>query len=196
MISSSSSPPNSASERREFENRILATPEHATVKGMYIESFLRTFDQRNLSRPSAQRYVTFKDYSLRDYMRMLLDACPVLYPGCSLREGLKRQGRLVYPTLLDSTVGKVIFAIAGRNWQMALPLASRGWEISLKPGSAQLFDVTAKSAVLALRDIYNFADTYQVGIMEGAMETFLIDGTVVPRPLKRVCDVDLVMNWK
>jgi uncharacterized protein (TIGR02265 family) len=196
MISTPASPPSSSSERREFDGFILSTPEKATVKGMYIESFLRTFDQRNLARPSAQRYLTFKDYPLRDYMRMLLDACPVLYPGTSLREGLKRQGRLVYPTLLDSTVGRVIFAIAGRNWQMALPLASRGWEIRLKPGSAQLYDVTAHSAVLALRDIYNFADTYQVGIMEGAMETFLIEGTVVPRLQKRSCDVDLVMHWK
>jgi uncharacterized protein (TIGR02265 family) len=196
MVLISSSPPHGSTERLEFENFILSTPEKATVKGMYVESFLRTFDQRNLPRPSTQRYVTFKDYPLRDYMRMLLDACPVLYPGCSLREGLKRQGRLVYPTLLDSTVGRVIFAIAGRNWQMALPLASRGWEISLKPGSAHLFDVTPKSAVLALRDIYNFADTYQVGIMEGAMETFLIEGTVVPRLQKRACDVDLVMQWK
>lgn len=189
-----SGPP--SSDPREFESRIQTTPANATVKGMYIESFLRTFDQRNLPRPSHKRYVTFKDYSLRDYMRMLLDACPVLYPECSIREALKRQGRLVYPTLLDSTVGKVIFAIAGRNWQMALPLASRGWEISLNPGSAKLLDVTPTSAVLALRDVYNFADSYQVGIMEGAMETFLVEGTVVPRPQTRVCDVDLMMKWK
>jgi len=191
-----SSPGSSPAECREFESAILSAPEKATVKGMYIESFLRTFDQRNLPRPSTQRFITFKDYPLRDYMRMLLDACPVLYPECNLREGLKRQGRLVYPTLLDSTVGRVIFAIAGRNWQMALPLASRGWEISLNPGSAQLLDVTPKSAVIALRDIYNFADTYQVGVMEGAMETFLVEGTVEPRLRKRSCDVDLVMHWK
>jgi len=190
----------SASDRknefREFEMRIGATPEHATVKGMYIQAFLSTLDQRGLPRPNKQRYIVFKDYPLRDYMRMLLDACPELYPECSIREALKLQGRLVYPTLVSSTVGKVIFAIAGSDWNAALPLASRGWEISLKPGSATLLERTETSAVLALRDVYNFADCFQAGIMEGAMELFLVEGTVVPQPKRRVCDVDLVMHWR
>lgn len=190
------SAPARKSEIREFESRIDATPEHATVKGMYIQSFLRTLERKGLPHPNNQRYIVFKDYPLREYMRLLLDACPLLYPDHSIREALKRQGRLVYPTLVSSTVGKVIFAMAGSDWNAALPLASRGWEISLKPGSAKLLERTETSAILALRDVYNFADSFQVGIMEGAMELFLIDGTVVPRPVRRICDVDLVMNWR
>lgn len=181
---------------RYFESRIEATPQHAKVKGMYINTFLRCLDQHGIPHPEARRYLTFKDYPLREYMRMLLEACPKLYPECSVREALTRQGRLLYPTLIGSTVGKVIFAIAGRSWDAALPLASRGYEVSLTPGSATLIEQTPTSAVLALRDVYNFADSLQVGVMEGAMETFRIEGTVTPRPKARACDVDLVMEWE
>ena len=180
---------------REFKQRISETPAHATVKGMYIDSFLQTLEQKRIPRPTSDRFVSFKDYPLQRYMTMLLEACPTLYPHCSIREGLKRQGRLVYPTLASSTVGKIMFAIAGRSWQAALPLASRAWEISLNPGSATLSEVTKNSAILSLRDVYHFADCFQVGIMEGAMETFLVTGTVTPRPMGRLCDVDLLLQW-
>jgi uncharacterized protein (TIGR02265 family) len=183
-------------EQRDVAARIEATPETAKVKGMYVDSFLRVLDQFGVPRPTTQRYIAFKDYPLRDFMRMLVEACPKLHPDYSLKEALRRQGRLVYPTLISSTVGKVVFAIAGRSWEAALPLASRGYEISLNPGSATLEDVTPTSAVLALRDVYNFADSFQLGVMEGAMEVFHIDGTVVARPKLRLCDVDLVMNWR
>lgn len=182
-------------ERRELEAQISATPPTATVKGMYIEAFLRTLNLHGLSRPTTARFVAFKDYPLRDFMRMLIDACPQLYPDCGLREALKLQGRLAYPTLTASTAGKVIFAIAGRSWESALQLASRAWEISLKPGSATLVEVRPHHAVLALRDIHNFADTFQVGVLEGAMEIYQIEGTVVAQPKGRPCDVDLLISW-
>jgi len=188
--------PVSDRERREIDSRIEATPTHAKVKGMYIDSFMRTLDQYGVPRPNTQRYFTFKDYPMREFMHLMVDACPKLHPDCSFKEALKRQGRLVYPTLMSSTVGKVIFAIAGRSWEAALPLASRGYEVSLNPGSATLLDLKPGSAVVALRDVYNFADSFQVGVMEGAMELFHIDGTVVPERKTRVCDVDLIMKWK
>jgi hypothetical protein len=49
---------------------------------------------------------------------------------------------------------------------------------------------------MCLRDVWNFADSYQVGVFEGAMECYLINGTVRPRPSPRICDIDLVMRWE
>jgi uncharacterized protein (TIGR02265 family) len=190
---------NSGLQSREFlrfSERVEATPANATVKGMYIDSFLQTLDRKGIPRPSTNRYVSFKDYPLRDYMSMLLAACSVLHPRERIAEALKRQGRLVYPTLASSTVGKVIFSVAGRSWTAALPLTARGYEISLKPGSAQAQEVTENSAIVSLRNVHNFAECFHVGVMEGAMELFRVNGTVAPRTLDRVCDVDLVLNWK
>jgi uncharacterized protein (TIGR02265 family) len=196
MLTHSQSPQSQSRELARFVERVEATPSHATVKGMYIDAFLQTLDRRGIPRPTTKRFVTFKDYSLRDYMSMLLEACPKLHPRESIAEALKRQGRLVYPTLVSSTVGKVIFSIAGRSWTAALPLAARGYEISLKPGSAQAHDVTESGALVSLRDVHNFAECFHVGVMEGAMEIFRVNGTVTPQKLDRACNVDLVLKWK
>lgn len=183
-------------EFAELGRCIDATPSHATVKGMYIESFLVSMERKGVVRPTDRRFVSFKDYPLREYQELLLEATATLYPTTPPRDGLKLLGRMAYPTLSESTVGRILFAIAGRDWKAALPLSRRAYEISLKPGRAELKDVTENSAIMCLRDVWNFADTYQVGAYEGAMECYLISGTVTPRPGSRICDVDLHMEWE
>jgi len=180
----------------ELKRFIQATPSRATVKGMYVESFLGSVVREGLARPTDRRFVSFKDYSLREFMDLLLRSTAELYPTRPPREGLRMLGRMAYPTLADSTVGKILFAIAGRDWKAALPLSRRAYEISLNPGKAELIDLTEKSAVMCLRDVWNFPDSYQVGIYEGAMECYLIHGTVTARPCSRLCDVDLLLTWQ
>jgi uncharacterized protein (TIGR02265 family) len=195
MATYSANPSSNSRELSRFVERVAATPPNSTVKGMYIDAFLQTLDRKGIGRPNNKRFMSFKDYPLTDYMSLLLEACPKLHPQESLAEALKLQGRLVYPTLVKSTIGKVIFSIAGRSWAAALPLAARGYEISLKPGSATVQEQSEKAALVALRDVHNFAECFHVGVMEGAMEIFRIDGTVSPQKRDRLCDVDLVIKW-
>jgi uncharacterized protein (TIGR02265 family) len=188
--------PSYQDEFAELRRCIEATPSDATVKGMYVDSFLQSIVRKGLERPTDRRFVSFKDYPLREFQELLLQTTAALYPTIAPREGLRLIGRLAYPTLAESTVGRILFAIAGRDWHAALPLARRAYEISLKPGRAELKDVTETSALMCLRDVWNFADSYQVGVFEGAMECYLINGTVRPRPSSRICDIDLVMRWE
>jgi uncharacterized protein (TIGR02265 family) len=180
----------------ELKRSIELTPASATVKGMYIDSFLKSLDRARIERPTNSRFLSFKDYPLRELMSLLLECTALAHPSLPPKEGLRMMGRLVYPTLAESTVGKILFSIAGRDWKAALPLASRAYKISLDPGQATLNGLTGTSAVVELRDIYNFADSYQAGVFEGAMECYQIEGTVSARPLARVCDVDLFLEWK
>lgn len=183
-------------EFEELRKCIAATPSHATVKGMYIDSFLQSIVRKGIARPTDRRFVSFKDYPLREFQELLLHTTAALYPSHAPREGLRLIGRMAYPTLAESTVGRILFAIAGRDWQAALPLSRRAYEISLKPGRAELRDVTETSATMCLRDVWNFADSYQVGVYEGAMECYLVNGTVEARRGSRICDVDLLMRWQ
>ncbi len=162
---------------------------------MFIDSFLKSLDRDRIPRPTDKRYITFKDYPLRELMEMLLSSTAEVYPHLPPKEGLTLLGRLVYPTLASTTVGKVMFSIAGRNFEDALPLSRKAYEISLKPGKAELLDRSPGKATLALRDVWNFADCYQVGVFQGAMESFQVEGTVRAKPLGRPCDVDLHLTW-
>lgn len=183
-------------EFQELSRSIEQTPASATVKGMFFESVLKGLDREGLERPTRKRYIAFKEYSLRELMETLLHSTTILHPTLAPKEGLRRLGRLVYPTLSDSTVGKVLFSIAGRDWKSALNLTGRAYKISLDPGEATVKEVTETSAIVSLRNIYNFPDSYQPGVFEGAMDSFSIQGTVTARPLARACDVDLILEWE
>jgi uncharacterized protein (TIGR02265 family) len=129
-------------------------------------------------------------------MRLMLDATRVLYPQASPREGMIALGRLAFPTLVSTTVGKVIFSVAGSSWVRALNLVTKAYEVSIKPGTASVQALTEASARIELREIWNFGDSYQVGVFEGAMKHFGVQGSVRPVRVGRRCDVDLIVQWK
>jgi uncharacterized protein (TIGR02265 family) len=183
-------------EKAEFEAWISETPPEATVKGMYVESILSMLKRRGAPRPADKRYLSFKDYPLHDLMRLMVDAVEALYPDISPRDGMIELGRQALPTLVGTTVGKVLFSIAGRSWLGALDLVPKAYELSLRPGTVSVEDLTETSARVALRGIWSFGDSYQVGVFEGAMEHFGVRGTVQATRVARRCDVDLTIRWK
>lgn len=181
---------------RDLEAWISETPEHATVKGMYADAVLQALKRSGSPLPDAQRYISFKDYPLKEFMRLALDASQTLYPQLSPAEGLTRLGHTAYSTLLGSTVGKVLFSVAVRSWEGALHLCPKAWEISLKPATVRLLELTPHSARLEMRDVWNFTTTYQVGIFEAAMQAYGLRGTVQPELQGKRCDVDLLLQWE
>ncbi len=174
---------------------IAETPPEATVKGMYLKSFLQSLDRDGHQRPTNDRFVTFKDYPLTLFMSLMLDAVATAWPHLPPREGLRRLGQIAYPTLAESTVGRVIFSVA-RSWSSALNLTGKAYEVSLNPSSVTIANMTQRSATVQMRDVWCFPDCYQVGVMEGAMTSYRIKGSVIAQPLDRKCDVNLLLKWQ
>lgn len=193
---SGSTEPESRTDRAELEAWISETPPEASVKGMYIETLLSMLKRRGAPRPNDKRYLAFKDYPLQELMRLMVDAVGVLYPDLSPCAGMIALGKQAFPTLTSTTIGKVIFSVAGQNWVSALNLVTRAYEVSIKPGTAAVKDLTETSARVELREIWNFGNSYQVGVFEGAMQHFGVRGTVRPVTVGRRCDVDLMMQWE
>jgi uncharacterized protein (TIGR02265 family) len=185
-----------ASDKAELEEWISETPLEATVKGMYVESFLSMLKRCGAARPTDKRYLSFKDYPLHEVMRFMVDAVDVLYPDISPRVVMTALGRLAFPTLASTTIGKVIFSVAGPSWVRALSLVTKAYEVSIKPGTAAVVALTETSARVELREIWNFGSSYQVGVFEGAMEHFGVRGSVRAVRVGRLCDVDLIMQWE
>jgi uncharacterized protein (TIGR02265 family) len=182
-------------ELAQFFQWIETTPQKNTVKGMYVQGLLDAIDSRGVTRPPRDKIQTFKDYSLREYMELLLDSALTLYPTSTVQVGLRRLGQLAIPTFTTSIVGRVIMGTVGRSWDLALKCVSRGYEVSLKPGKATVAEMTNTRALLQLRDVWNFGDTYQVGVVEGLMDWCGIDGKIVPKVISR-SSVDLEIEWQ
>jgi uncharacterized protein (TIGR02265 family) len=176
----------------DVEARIAETPLTATAKGMFFEQFARSARKSGLS--CEARYVPFRDYSLRDFMRLLVDHARKRFPDVPAREGLRRAGWEAYSALMNSVAGRVLFTFARGNVQAALRLAPQAYKYSLSDCSVTTRISTSEQMVLEFRNVWNFAECYQVGAIEGGCRAF----GAAPRIRTRVlspCNVDMLIRW-
>jgi uncharacterized protein (TIGR02265 family) len=187
--------PRFGDELQALRELIARVPKYATVKGMYIKGFLESLDREGITRPTQDRFIAFRDYPLTLFMSLLLGTTQEVWPDRSPRESLRAFGRFAFPTFASSMVGRVIFAVAGRDWKHALTLTDKAYSHSLNPATTRLVEVTGNSATLEFRDVWNFCDCYQLGVFEGAMAHYEVNGSVTLRAYPRPCDADLLLRW-
>jgi len=174
----------------------MLVPASSTVKGMFINTFLETLDAVHCPRPTRDRFFAFRDYPLTRFMAMMLDTVPLAWPSDAPSQGLRRLGQTAFHALASSMAGRVLFAVAGSDWHTLLSLAGRAYELSLSHARVAVHEVGEHEAVVELRQVWNFADSYQVGVMEAALEAYGKQGVVRVEKLGRCCDVNLHLAWE
>ncbi|MEI8256647.1 MAG: hypothetical protein WCJ30_13315, partial [Deltaproteobacteria bacterium] len=91
--------------------------------------------------------------------------------------------------------GKVMFSVAGSNLMRALPLYPKLWSVISNHGTAAVREITPGRAVVGLRNVWDFLDSFQLGSLEGGMAFFGVTADVKVA-LRGVCDADFVITWK
>lgn len=178
-----------------FLSWIEKTPSTHTVRGMYVGGVVQAIQSMGFAPHSDERIQAFKEYPLQGYMELLLDSAVSLYPELTVHDGLRKLGGLAIPTFAKSIAGSVIMATVGRNWDIALTCVSRGYEVSLRPGKCIVTENANGRAIVQLRNVWNFSDSYQVGVMEGLMEWCKLEGRVTAMRTT-MCDADLTIEWE
>ena len=148
---------------------VSSVPPHAMVKGMFINSVLEHAREHGVSVPGRGPYRSFKDYPLREALEIQLEVVERLYADRPVREGLRDLGRLAYPTLAHSMIGRVVFGPLGDNLPALFKIAAKGYALSQTVGRAEVLEVHHDSAVVRLTEMYDFPDCYQVGVFEGVL---------------------------
>ncbi len=172
--------------------RLKQMPPDANAKGMFLWSVAETMAQ--WSGKKAPNYIRFKDYPIREFVELAVETVRVAFPRVPLKEGLRRLGQQVYPMFKATLVGGTIFGIAARDWPSTLALIPRAYPISIQPGTADLIEVGERQAIIQLRQVWSFPDSYQVGVFEGTMHALGVNGTVKLRNVS-LCDADLLLSW-
>jgi uncharacterized protein (TIGR02265 family) len=176
----------------DLEARIASTPTAATAKGMFFEQLAAS--ARSLGVDCEPRYVAFRGYPLRDFMRLLASCAQARFPALPPREAFRQLGREAFSALMGSVAGRVIFTFALGDAQGALRLAPEGYKHSLSHCSVRTRVNTPEQVVLELRGVWNYPECYHVGVIEGGCAAF------GPRPHVRTrvlspCDVDMLIRW-
>jgi uncharacterized protein (TIGR02265 family) len=172
-----------------------ALPPDGWVRGIFADALV---NQMRVQRRDPGPYDSFNvlaKYPLIDYIDMIQYVAEVVYPGLSLRQGIRELGRCIYPAFFESMVGKAIFVVAGRSFRRAVELAPKVYNgVGMVPGSARVTTLREGYAYAELRGVWGFTEAYHVGIWEGALETFGGVGSVRARVLGP-SDVDLEVVW-
>jgi uncharacterized protein (TIGR02265 family) len=178
----------------DVEAYVACAPRRATVKGMFFRSVLEA-TRAHAAALEAERYTAFKDYPLTDYIRLLDRCAGAAFRTVPRREGLRRLGWEAFPTFASSVVGKVILSLSTDDFQLALRSVSKVYGVIGNVGGATAEVLSDGRALVALRSIQTFADSYHVGVFEGAMKSFGVEGKVQVRSHK-LEDHDLLLEWQ
>jgi uncharacterized protein (TIGR02265 family) len=173
---------------------IQAMPAETTISGMFFEATAAAARQANATLPSAlPRYVAFRFYPARDFMRLLVEAAPALFPEDPIRIALRKMGRAAPYNLLSSTVGKVVLGPA-QGVHAILDTISKTYPINMRPSAASVIERGERFAVVRFSDVYSFLDCHHVGVLEGTMRYAGVRGSVRIRPMGRGA-MDCFCSW-
>lgn len=178
----------------DVQEHVALASRDATVKGAFLRGALRVAEERRGEPPELPTAVKpFRNYSAGLAAEVLAACAEHAFPHVSLREALRRVGRTAYPTLVESSVGKVLLALTDMRWETALELVSRAYAVA---GTARVtVKLGDREALVQLRNLWTFADSYHVGVFEGAMDAFRVDGPEIGVRVLSPCDVDLRLRW-
>ena len=168
----------------DLDGHLRRLPPGATCRGLFFAAPLGQLRKIAPQHPllkglGAKRYTAFLEYPYADFLRVLVEVAPVVFPGVTPREGLRRLGRGGYDALLGSQVGQVIFGVFGRDFERVVQMGARGYEVSLNFGSLRVEVVEPKRVRYHQVRRPIFLETYQVGIIEGAMRACGVQGEVL-----------------
>ncbi|MEM7604702.1 MAG: DUF2378 family protein, partial [Myxococcota bacterium] len=104
---------------------LAQAPSSATMKGVLFNDLAKLVGREQLGPSARPRYIAFKDYPLREWMEVLLYASREAFPRQPKREALHRLGLRAYEAFGASRIGKVMFAMAGRDLRALYGMAPR-----------------------------------------------------------------------
>lgn len=169
-------------------------PARATAKGFYFRAFLRELAHQGQHLEGYGPYRDFSDYPLREAVALLRECGQRMYAAEPPREGLRRLGWVVFPTLLSTVVGRVVFGALGNDMQAMGRNAPRGFEVSLSHGRCEALRVSERQSELRVTNFHLFPDSFLVGVLEGSGAHYGHELEVKMRQLGEH-DYDFLCSW-
>ena len=164
------------------------------AKGMFFSCITRLAREKSGLEVGNEHYPAFKNYSMTEWLILLPECAQLAYPHLPLRAALFEIGGHVYRTFAESTIGRVVMSMAGRDTADAVRLVPRAFESVGTPAKVRLVEQERTRAVVEFRDTWDYPDCYMAGILAGGARSY----GQTPRVRVRVhsrCDVDVEVTW-
>lgn len=162
----------------DVEQRMAECPREHSVKGMFFARFVEVATRLGVKPESLPldmpvdggRYVAFRDYPIRDYMRWAAAAAGKAHPRVSVAEGLRRIAREDFSRFVDSALGKVMVAFLSDA--RAVMLRSGQIYGMVTKGPRVESEAAGDEILVRYRDYHGPLECYPAGTLEGACQHF------------------------
>jgi uncharacterized protein (TIGR02265 family) len=183
----------------DLEERLAALPEDAVTRGWVLQSVLDAARREGVTLGGKPSYGRFREYALRDYLELLVLASGEVRPEEAPRRTLFELGRGVFPAFASTLTGRVALRALGGGDDPAragIELMSRLYSVTSRGRStAELLEIGEGFAVIRLRWVRSFPDSYHVGVFTGAaLGVFSLEPSILVRSTS-LCDAELLLSW-
>jgi uncharacterized protein (TIGR02265 family) len=169
-------------------------PSDGTAKGMFLSCIVRLAREKSGQKVGLDHYTAFKGYPITDWIRLLPQCAQLAYPHLPMRAALFEIGGHIYKTFAESTIGRVVMSVAGRDPRAALRLVTRAYDSVGATASVILTEQTERRSVVEFRDMWEYPDCYQPGILAAGVRAYGENPKVRVRVHSR-CNVDVEITW-
>ena len=160
----------------DLDGHLALLPTDASCKGMFLMDVARigaksrsVAELHELAGLPDRRYVAFRDYPMADHMRLAVAASRLAYPGIPIGQGLRRIGQSAFDAVIGTHIGKTLFGVLGRDAERLLARWPKAYELLLNFGNVTAEPRGPGLAALRMRAFPAFLETYQIGVLEGAL---------------------------
>ena len=169
----------------DLEAHLALLPPEATCKGMFFIDLLRmgaraatSADLSRAAQIAERRYLAFHDYSAAENMRLTVAVAKAVYPRHPLGEGLRRLGQSTFDNVLGTHVGRSILGILGPDIEKILLAGPKTLKHLCSFGRVTVEKAGAHTYLFRVKELPVFLETFQVGVLEGALRHCRAQGKV------------------
>lgn len=182
----------------DVEERLAKVPDGVT-RGWVLESVLEAARREGVELPGKSSYGRFRDYPVREYVELLAKAAELVHPDRSPRRTLYELGLGIFPAFARTFTGRIALRALGGKADPArasIELMSRLYRVTSKGRSeAELLEMGNDFAVIRLRGVWSFPDSYHLGVFSGAATgVFELEPQILVRATS-LCDCELLISW-
>lgn len=186
-----------------LEAYLNRTPETATGLGAFFQSVLALVERRgaeDLERAmvgvASRRWIAFRQYPLRDFMRLAHNVSRIAYPKVSNGEGLRRLGHAAYPSFAATMAGRVALFAFGETIEDVLRASPKAYRLALPEATVNVRAMGPRKLHMELRNVCSFVDTYQCGVIEGCVRAFGLQPDVRIQVGPGLIDATYEVKWR
>ena len=186
----------------DVEAYLRACPASATTRGTFFQFVVESVEKEKRKVPDAlfegiasRRWVSWSSYPVADFMRLAINAAGIVHTGLPLGEGLRRIGWMAYPSFAATMAGRVVIYAFGEDLEALMMAVPRAYSVSISNATVTSHRSGASHWRVGMRDVYNFVDTYQLGVIEGAVRARGFTPQLQIRKGARKCDADFDVRW-